>query len=339
MNRVLLLIVVLMTVMTQGCIDEKTNGEPQKPKHQIIVLYSPGGLGDNGYNDCILRGVQSFRKEYSDLVDMYQYQPSTMEEAQRILTDWLALPESNIPALFIAASSDYETLAVELTTRQPLTANKRMLLFESSLNDAQFSTFRISMYGACYLAGVSARYLGCERVLTLLSNPYDLPIGCGADGFIDGYTASGGNTPEILYLADDWTGYIMPDVAYRNMTEWSEKYDFIFPVAGGTNAGIYRYSRENPDNCPLLAGMDIDQSPLSTHITGSVIKEIDKTIYDYIYTWFTTGELPESRMLGLSTGDCEWLPSARYHDRLAPIIQKLEQTAVKKELEYESQYN
>ena len=72
------------------------------------------------------------------------------------------------------------------------------------------------------------------------------------------------------YLADDWTGYVSASLAYRKMSDWAVDYDFIFPVAGGSNAGIYRYSREF-EVSPYLAGMDIDQSSLSNRITGSVI--------------------------------------------------------------------
>ena len=313
--------------------------EPESPRHQIIVLYSPGGLGDNGYNDCILKGIQTFRKNYSEEVDMYQYQPSNLEEAERILSDWLGLPESNVPALFIAASSDYENLAINLTQTSPLTSNKRMLLFESSLKNMTFSTFRISMFGASYLAGISAWQLNCEKVLTVLANSYDLPIACAADGFSMGFKDAGGLFNDIVYLAEDWTGYIASELTYQKMEDWSHNFDFIFPVAGGSNSGIYKFSREYPQSSPILAGMDIDQSNLSSHIAGSVIKEIDKTIYDYIYSWYSTGELPESSFLGLSTGDCLWLPSSGFFEILDPILSVNNITAIQRELEYEAEYN
>lgn len=56
--------------------------EPQEivaPKHQIIVLYAPGRLGDMGYNDAILRGVQSFKKSHYADADFHQYSPSGTE--------------------------------------------------------------------------------------------------------------------------------------------------------------------------------------------------------------------------------------------------------------------
>ena len=76
--------------------------------------------------------------------------------------------------------------------------------------------------------------------LVLLANNTDSPINIAKDGFIAGY----GSDCDVEYLADDWTGYVSASLAYRKMSDWAVDYDFIFPVAGGSNAGIYRYSRE-----------------------------------------------------------------------------------------------
>lgn len=57
-----------------SCSEEKD--EPQEPTvtPQIIFLFSPGGLGDMSYNDCILEGVQRFRKDNPE-VDIFMNSP------------------------------------------------------------------------------------------------------------------------------------------------------------------------------------------------------------------------------------------------------------------------
>ena len=55
---------------------------PDAAMPQIVFLFSPGGLGDMSYNDCILEGVQRFKSENLG-IDIYIYSPDSLEEAER----------------------------------------------------------------------------------------------------------------------------------------------------------------------------------------------------------------------------------------------------------------
>lgn len=301
------------------------------PAPAVIFLFSPGGLGDMSYNDRILEGIQKFKKEH-DEVDTYIYSPAELAEAERIFSDWLARPESDVPALFVLGSSDYEPMAERHLADRHLTANKSILLFESrkSYADRRIHTFQISMYGASYLAGAVARECrGDGRSLIVLGNNSDGPITIAKEGFM----AGNGGDCDVEYLADDWTGFTSAPLAYRKMSEWAAAYRFIFPVAGGSNAGIYRYSREFGQS-PFLAGMDVDQSSLSNKITGSVIKHIDRLVYEYLNEWALNGTMPEARLYGLESGYADWLLSPRYEECFGNLVNSLRDRAVTKENEY-----
>ncbi len=326
----------VMTVAIAGCSGSADEPAASAPTPQIVMLYGPGGLGDQGYNDQVLVGVQNFKKTYHEKVDLYQYSPGSIEEAERLLTDWLSLPESNVPALFVAGSSDYEELLKEVLGKKSLTSNKRLLFFESdNENSLPVTTFKLSMYGASYLAGITAAAnsaLQTDRkdVLVLLAHPHDGVIASAGRGFQDGFNdCQTGAKAFTEYLADDWTGYVSAQQAYQRMGEWANAYSFIFPVAGGSNQGVYRYTREAYDP-PLTAGMDVDQSGLSRSITGSVIKRIDKVIYNYLETWLLTGELPESRAYGLESGYTDWQLSPNF-PQFKPMVEAARAEAVKKE--------
>lgn len=321
--------------------EESLIPESPEPKPQIIVIYGLGGLGDQGYMDCILTGVQNFKRTHYSEVDIYQYSPSTIGEAERLVNDWLSLPESDTPALFVVASSDYEALIKEALAQNTLSDNKRMLMFENDISlDLPITIFRISMYGASYLAGVTAgEYVKTleedavrKDALILLAHPYDITIANAAAGFRDGFDSQCiGADAYTEYLADDWTGYVSARTAYERMSKWSKCYSFVFPVAGGSNHGIFRYTREYSDS-PLTAGMDVDQSGLSRNITGCVIKHIDKVVVDYIEKWLTTGDLPESAVFGLESGYVDWVLSSDYKN-YQPIVEAARQKAVRKEAE------
>lgn len=284
------------------------------------------------YNDCILSGVQQFKKEKPE-IDLFLYSPGTVEEAEKIFSDWLKRPGSNIPVLFTLASSDYEPMAEKYLREYSLTPNKSLLLFETrkQFADEKIHTFQISMFGASYLAGALAAEIANngKDPLIVLANPTDGPISVAKEGFLKGL----GRDCDIEYLADDWTGYVASALTYRRMSDWSQNYSFIFPVAGGSNAGIYRYSREF-DDAPMLAGMDIDQSGLSNKIAGSVIKRIDTLIYEYLTQWAISGTMPPSQLYGLDSGYSDWLLAPQYRDRFEEIVRENRLAAIKEEIRY-----
>lgn len=324
------ILLAILVLALWGCSAEDGE-EPAGPTPQVVFLFSPGGLGDMSYNDRILEGVQTFKMAHPD-IDVYLYSPESLEEAERIYTDWLKRPGSNIPVLFTLASSDYEPMVDRWLDSYELTPNKSILLFESNRTYAgsQIHTFQISMYGASYLAGITARECSAAKgSLVILANPADSPISFARAGFIAGF----GSECDTEYLADDWTGYVAASQTYRRMSEWSENYGFIFPVAGGSNAGIYRYSRENPDS-PLLAGMDIDQSSLSNRITGSVIKNIDRLIYEYLEEWLESGTMPSRVLYGLDSGYVDWLLAPRYAERFGYAVESARPAAIERERNY-----
>lgn len=332
--RPLRLICILLgiLIMSAGCSSRSEEPDPDPVTPQIIFLFSPGGLGDMSYNDCILEGVQLFKKTHPE-IDIFLSSPPDMETAERIYTDWLKRPGSDIPVAFVLASSDYQPLVDRYLEDYTLTENKRILLFESTTRyaDSRISTFQISMFGASYLAGAAAGRL-CEgrRSLVLLGSSSDLPIRYARDGFIAGL---GTSNYDVEYLASDWTGFVMANATYQRMSRWASDYGFIFPVAGGSNAGIYRYTRENPES-PLLAGMDIDQSSLSNNITGSVVKLFDRVIQEYFSLWLATGDFPASTVYGLESGFVDWYLSPRYEALLKEVKEANLREAVEKEKNY-----
>ena len=322
--------IVMLTLLLQASLSSCSgHDEPNLPEvtPQIVFLFSPGGLGDMSYNDCILEGVQHFKKENPG-VDLFMYSPDKFEESEKIFSDWVERPASNIPVLFVFASSDYDELVTHELTDIVLPPNKRVLVFESRKHFGEdVSSFQICMYGASYLAGVSAaEACGDNEALVVLANASDSPIALARDGFCDGF----GRECKVEYLADDWTGYTSAALAYRKMAEWATSYGFIFPMAGGSNSGIYRYSREF-DRCPLLAGIDTDQSALSNYITGCVIKHIDKLIYKYLSEWLVSKELPVSKVYDLESGYIDWELAPAYESQFKNIVESHRQEAINKE--------
>lgn len=323
--------VLLFVAVVLASCSKEDDLVPDAVTPQVIFLFSPGGLGDMSYNDCILEGLQQFKMENID-IDTYLYSPRSLEEAERIFSDWLVRPGNGIPVLFVLASNDYEPMAEKYLAESSLPDGKSILLFESDKQyaDANIRTFQISTFGASYLAGSTATLCtGGRKALAVLANDSDHPISVTRDGFVEGF----GGECDVEYLAEDWTGYVQASLTYQKMSTWSKEYGFIFPVAGGSNAGIYRYSREYEDS-PFLAGMDIDQSGFSNRITGSVIKHIDRLVYEYLTEWTQTGFMPEARLYGLESGYADWQLSPLFEHEYNDAVNGLRQQAINKEKKY-----
>ena len=107
--------VLLFVAVVMASCSKADDPVADTPQPQIIFLFSPGGLGDMSYNDCILEGVQRFKLEQPE-TDIYIYSPESLDEAEKIFSDWLVRPESNILVLFVLATSDIRQVSATFTT-------------------------------------------------------------------------------------------------------------------------------------------------------------------------------------------------------------------------------
>lgn len=333
MKQVFQLITLLFVLIVSSCSGNES--EETISMHQIVVLFSPNGLGDMGYNDNILKGLQTIRKERTDAEILF-YTPATLEEAEDVFSEWISTDIEGKPSLFVLTTSDYEDMVCKYLKGKELQDGKDVLFFESSNpHELPLHHFQISMYGASYLAGVTAAHCTEKKSIVILGNSNDMPTWYAAYGFEDGYTSQADTESVTVHtLADDWSGYAKASETYQMMGEWEENYGFVYSVAGGSNAGIYRYLREFPD-AVYTAGMDTDQSYLCSQIVGSMVKHIDVLIEDFIIQWIDTGTMPEETIYGLESGYIDWVLAPAYKDDFLELVNNERKTAIQKEKEYD----
>lgn len=305
MKRVVL--ILLLAVALAAC--KRDANTPYT--HRIIAIASANGIGDKGYLDVIVSGYEQIYHSLDKSTYMQVCMPFSTDEAYQIALRNIEKAKDGIPTLIIFGSSEYEPIIDEMRTSCSLSGkNVSILLFEvdsigKASNDIDYHSFIITTYKACYDAGKYVAGKGFKSPLIWLSNPIDAQMDFFRDGFSDGYYDVTDKRPDVKYLADDYTGYSMSDSAYRAMSELSETYDFIFPVMGGSNLGIYRYLREHPDG-PYVAGMDVDQSKYAKNIIGCLIKNIDRAVVDYADSWLAGDVIPRHQVFDATSGYIEW---------------------------------
>lgn len=316
MKRILFL-VLAASGLALSC--SKIEREEPVVDRRIVVLSSIGGMGDHGYNDLVMSGLlKSYWARGRFDAHMFYLGPETMEEAEGFVERWTGSEtKSARHTLLVMCSSDYREIAERKLSDRNFTSENEveMLVFEvpelpEPQNAIKAYSFMIPMYGASHDAGVYAAQNGYETPLVWLADKSDALTRRAGEGFSDGYESVTGRTPEWKYLSDDWHGYTMGGEAYAQMEEISGRNDFIFPVMGGSNMGIYRYLRENSDG-PAVVGMDVDQSIYSANVVGNILKHIDVVLYGLIEDWMNGTPIEHYTEYDTQSGYIGWNPVAR----------------------------
>ncbi len=304
MKKLCCIFTLCFAAVLSSCGDGNT-AENLAPRPRITLVTTVNGAGDNGYNDKITAGVMKFFESHD--VAMSLVRPATVEDARKALHSWLT-KDTDSRSLLILAGSEYE--AMMKSEDVALAKNQKILLFESD-GIPGICTFRIQRYGASYLAGCMAAPHREATVVAAL--PGEQILSDGIQGFAEGYSAhSGGRQAEVRFLADDYSGYAMPDSTYRLAATMEDS--FIYPLAGGSNNGFYKYSRERNFVTMLVSGMDADCSTYSKRVPFSVVIKMDEVVEAYLSDWYQGLELAENRTFGLESGVVDIVISPLFHE-------------------------
>lgn len=306
MRRLLIYIAFLSTLLS--CSDDKVDNVVLP---RLTMVTSVNGLGDMGYYDKIMGGVMNFYEQHD--LEMNLICPQDEEEVKQIISTWQNETRNEHKSLLLLADSEYERILRQ--TDIALSESQKILLFESRSTDLpdRVYTFYINRYGVSYLAGCMAREHKSATIIAAMSdNPL---LEESIKGFSDGYKSAGNDSNvNVVYLSTDETGFSMPDATFRIAGDIENS--FILPLAGGSNSGIYKYSRETPFYLSLIAGMDTDCSLLSPRIPFSVVINIDRLVEQYLSDWYNGIEYAKNEVYGLEDGVTDIVISPVFYERI-----------------------
>lgn len=308
------------------------------PRREVLVLFSPNGLGDNGYNDQVLRGVVRYANSDKDSdVEVDYYNPMSLDDGVRIIDEWRDTTFDDKNSVLVLPGAVYKDSLTSRLQKTPLDVScRKVLMFETDeVALPGVSTFSLSMYGTAYIAGAVAKEMR-SRPLMALANREDEVMAVVADGFRTGFNAHDDEegVVDAVYLSDAaGEGYAMADSVYRLMYGWGMRYNFIFPVMGGSNMGIFKYMREYPHGL-YAVGTDVDQSYLCNSMVGSMVKHIDRVVEEYLTRWAAGEELPKHMVYGLESGYVDWVPSYNFNGVFDDVLNSVRVEAIAKEQSY-----
>lgn len=313
MMRGLLLLVMFTLLQSCGQFNEVVESGKIS---RISLLVTPNGLGDNGYDDDAAKGVFAFMEESG--VPVHLMMPEDIADGEGMYLQWLSENATRDSSVLIVGSPAY----IDVLKRTPPKLSgrgSRVMLFESDEQIEGVSTVMINRYGVSYLAGA-------------MSNEFDAFILAAAPGYttledaIAGFKyghqsmGDGSRTVTLQYLADGEEGFAMPDSAYRTMCRRAEQYwyydEMIFPLLGGSEAGVIKYLNSDDLNPALLIGMDVEQTGQSPRIPFSVVIRIGEVIKMNLVNWIQGQEWPSTQKYGLADGLADIVITPNFSDHI-----------------------
>lgn len=171
-----------------------------------------------------------------------------------------------------------------------------------------------------------------------MANGMDGQSSDAAEGFREGYSEGLRKAAEldvecVCLREKSGEGYDCSLEAYQGCSLWVQSHDFIFPVAGGSNSGIYRYLREHPKGV-YTVGMDSDKSRECSSVMMNVIKRMDVLVEDVLRDWIETGELPGNEVYGLESGYVDCTVSFNYTEYIESFMDGRKDEGVRKDNEF-----
>ena len=318
-------ITLFLALILAFCLSCDKRDATSSVNKRVVVYFSPEGLGDFGYNDDIMRGVQLSTLD-SDF-DLSIVVPDDLEEAERLILEE-ANKESPTPKLIVLCTDIYENIAKEMTS---LANHEKLavLIFETDKPVSSTYTFTINNYEASYLAGsLTAAFK--QDVSILCANPHDKPISKSKEGFMAGFKSKACiNSPEIEthYLSDNaGEGYSSTADAYALSRQIYKQNDVIFPLLGGAALGVYRYTREFDST--YVVGMDRDQESFSDGVFISLVKRMDLLVRDHITKWVNDEYMEFHHVYGLESEYVDVVISSAFQQLLDDKYDSYKQEAI-----------
>jgi len=291
----------------------------------IVSMVYVGEKGDNSYLSRAFQGLYETQEEFHFSI---RYIPWKTSEPMDVVTDHSGV-RSDAVIIMGNIMNGYEEEVVSQYPDIPV-----IIIDGSQVTGPKTRSVYFSMYGASYLAGVLAANTTRTGNIGVIAGA-NVPVLLGfTDGFVDGAHRE---KPDILvdisYIADDYSGFSMPERAgvltsemHRNGT------DIIFQIAGLSGMGVIDTAKELPGL--FIIGSDADQSELAPDtVLASAIKRLDSVIYDEMNSIFTDSYAPGTEILGLHEGGSSLVLNPRFEDNLA-LIDTRRPEAAQREKDY-----
>lgn len=326
----------LLTSCSKAETEEGTEEEIVSGERLVYALFPPRALGDHSVNDLQLEGILRARQNLK--FDVMIYSPPDMEDAAKMLELCANMINSEEKGsnLLLLCGQEYESLLIHYLAEHDWDETKAsdVVLLETSNESLPVTTFHIDYYDASFIAGAIAS-LFAEKAAIVEACPGLALLERAAQGFNDGWNENQRNpsTLPIAYISESYEGFSMTQRARQlaDSLHRTEEVQFIYPLAGYSNQGIFQYTRQTNGSEIYTSGMDVNLSTYSAHIVFSVIKRLDLLLEAYIKAWWKQEEMPRHATYGLKGGYADISLVEEYEDSYRTLVEYYKEVLIEKD--------
>lgn len=302
----------------------------------VCLLFSSNGLGDASYNDQILSAVSRYVFA-RDGMRLDYLSPKNFEEGDEYFSRWLETATDKDNSVMVLTDNAYESLLEKCKER--IDPQRHCILqLDSRRNDLPAHTSYIRYFGVCYWAArMQSTFTGPQAESAIIkANSRNIVLNEMEVGFCRGVEDAGSRVWFCWVLDPDGNGgFDLPQTAYWLVGEVPRSISTVYAIAGGSNMGVFRFTREFP-GIIWVPGIDTDQSALSRDVPFSLLKHTDRLLMEYITRWDIGEPQPASPcVVGLAEGYTDLVISEDYRAWYADYL-KFKETAIEKESAYDT---
>lgn len=300
------------------------------PEFEVFVLFPTEGIGDRSFVDGVYEGIEKTTQHFNFKVNYII--PDSLEAGNHWISRIPELESDVAPeALIIVVGSQY-TGAIE-----NLNGNfgKHFVfgLETTAGEQAKLAQVTFHTYAPSYISGyISAKMAAPCKALVVAG--FDAPFLTEyIEGFNQGVADAGGTVSPPEFVSSGFSGFEMPDSAYRLTNKLLPEHNLLFALSSGSNQGIINAARNYPEQ-RYVVGVDADQSWMGlTVVTGSVIKLFDLVVLDNIGQFSGGNFISGNVVRTMEDGSTTFLMNDEVLGDAA-VQEELIKTAIEKEIEY-----
>jgi len=324
-----LAILFFIIVVASGCNNEEDLYK-LVPEFEVFVLFPSEGIGDRSFVDGVYEGIEKTTHQFNFRVNYII--PDSLEAGKQWISRIPELESDVAPeALIIVVGSQFTDAVQNLNGHYG--EHFVLGLETTAVEQEKLAQVTFHTYAPSYISGyVSAQKAAPCKALVVAG--FDAPfLAEYIEGFNQGVLDAGGNVSPPEFVSSGFSGFEMPDSAYRLTNRLLPEHNLLFALSSGSNQGIINATRDFPEQ-RYVVGVDADQSWMGlTVVTGSVIKLFDLVVFDYI-DQFSGGNFSSGNAVHtMEDGSTTFLMNDKVLGDVA-VHEELIKTAIEKEIEY-----
>ncbi|MFP5392081.1 MAG: BMP family protein [Gammaproteobacteria bacterium] len=280
---------------------------------KLGIVYDAGGKFDKSFNQSAFEGAERFRKETN--IKFFEAQASSDTQAEQVLRGLARKKLDLIASIGFSQTQAVQKVAAEFP-------NVRFVLIDGVAKGNNVNSVLFKEQEGSYLVGVAAALASKSKKIGFVGG-MDIPlIRAFACGYTQGAKATTPNV-EVLQNMVGTTSAAWNDPAKGGelaRAQFDRGVDVVFAVAGGSGMGTLQTAKAKGK---LAIGVDSNQNYLypGTMLT-SMVKHVDKAIYDAFMQMKTGSWKPGVSYLGLKEGGVDWALDKDNRAVVTPEIEK-----------------